>query len=271
MKSSEEIFKKGSKTFYLASKFFPEDIRRDVARLYAFVRTADDLVDKIPQDKQGFSKLKKETQKAFASSNSGDSLINDFAHLCSEYRIDKKWVDSFLSAMEMDLYKSNYSTYEELEEYMYGSAEVIGLMMARILKLPSKSESSARAQGKAMQLINFIRDIKEDMALGRQYIPDEDLKRFGIKKLSSRVNGNSFSKLVHFELDRYRELQTQAYNGYKYIPRSSRIPIATAASLYGWTAKQIEKDPLIVFQQKVKPSKARIFSAYVRQLLRNEA
>jgi phytoene synthase len=264
MKSKNEIFKSGSKTYHTASLFFPERVRNDVTRLYAFVRTADDFVDKIPQDKKGFYKFRALTDKAFTSFVNND-VIADFVRLCKEYDFDKKWVDEFLNAMEQDLVKSHYATYEELEKYMYGSAEVIGLMMARILRLSKKAETAAQMQGKAMQLINFIRDVREDIDLKRQYLPQKDLERFGIKRLSPTVDENAFKKLITFEISRYKKMQEIARKGYPYIPHSTRIPVATAASMYEWTAEQILKNPMVVFEKKIKPSKARILGEYAKQ------
>ncbi len=264
MKSKNEIFKNGSKTYHTASLFFPKNVRNDVTRLYAFVRVADDFVDKIPQDKKGFYKFKTLSEKAFTCTVDNE-VIDDFVLLCKEYDFEKKWVDAFLSAMEQDLVKSHYLTYEELEKYMYGSAEVIGLMMARILRLSKKAETAAQLQGKAMQLINFIRDVKEDIDLNRQYLPQEDLKRFGITEISSKVDPESFKKLIAFEIKRYKKMQEIARRGYSYIPHSTRIPVATAASMYEWTAEQILKNPMVVFEKKIKPSKARILGEYAKQ------
>lgn len=265
MKNSKIIFKQGSKTFYTASLFFPRNIRRDVTSLYAFVRIADDLVDKVPQDRNGFMRFKNQTGQAFKSMPVTDTVIQNFFLLCQKYGIKKNLVDAFLSTMEQDLTKSIYATYGELEKYMYGSAEVIGLMMARILQLPIEAEKAARLQGKAMQLINFIRDVKEDLDMNRQYIPLEDLQRFGVVKLTPRVDQDAFKKLVEFEISRYKKLQEEAAKGYSYIPRASRVPIATAASLYDWTANQILKNPMVVFERKIKPSSQQIFMEYIRQ------
>ncbi len=265
MKNNEIIFQKGSRTFYTASLFFPKAVRQRVTRLYAFVRVADDLVDQQPQDKTGFEIFKKQTASAFGTRSTSPEIISDFVLLCQECNIQKEWVDAFLAAMEQDLSKNTYQTYRELEGYMYGSAEVIGLMMARILGLPKKAEEAARLQGKAMQLINFLRDINEDIALGRQYIPQEDLERFHISKLTPQVDPFVFKKLINFEIERYMKLQREAESGYIHIPRSSRVPIATAAAIYNWTAKEIQKNPMIVFKRKIKPSKLRIIYEYIQQ------
>jgi phytoene synthase len=138
--------------------------------------------------------------------------------------------------------KKNYKSYAELKKYMYGSAEVIGLMMAQIMNLPEKSYKYAQAQGRAMQLINFIRDLDEDRQLGRNYL--------------------AYSTPIS-ELRRYARIQNLASLGYQYIPKRYLIPIKTASDMYGWTAAKIMKDPSILYRKKIKPKPIRVVAQLV--------
>ena len=265
MKKLQTIFKKGSTTYYYSSLFFPANLRNSVTTLYAFVRTADDYVDAIPQQESEFNNFKKATSDALNGISTEHNIITPFIALLKEHTILKEWVTAFLNSMSADLHKKIYATYEELEEYMYGSAEVVGLMMARLMKLPEQSYNAARTQGKAMQLLNFIRDVKEDLELGRQYIPESDLRQVGVKKLSpSDIN---IEKLITYEINRYFLLQKKAEEGYKYIPRDYLIPIKTAADLYKWTAKTILKDPRIIFRKKIKPTPLYVFWVILKNRL----
>ncbi len=257
MKSLKSIFKNGSVTYYYSSLFFPKGLRDSVTKMYAFVRTADDYVDAIPQQSVEFTAFVNETNDVFRGKQSNNLVITSFFNLFKDYSLQKEWVDAFLKAMSSDLTKNIYQTYEELEEYMYGSAEVIGLMMAALMKLPEKAYASARIQGKAMQMLNFIRDIKEDIELGRQYIPNADMKKLQVKTITPQ--DPHIKDLIRFELDRYFALQKEAERGYKYIPRAYLIPIKTAADLYTWTARKIGKDPLVVFTKKIKPTPLYVF------------
>ena len=157
--------------------------------------------------------------------------------------------------MELDNYKNEYNSLAETLEYIYGSAEVIGLMMCRILDLDEQSFPFAQAQGRAMQYINFIRDIQEDNRLGRRYLPltpkhqTQDLHFETIQKRQQY-----FVQWLHNEIQRYFTWQNEAEKGYQYIPRRYLIPIKTASDLYQWTARQIEAAPTVVYQHKVKPS-----------------
>jgi 15-cis-phytoene synthase len=172
--------------------------------------------------------------------------------------------------MESDLNKNTYITYKELEGYMYGSAEVIGLMMSCILDLPLKAHPYAALQGKAMQLLNFIRDIQEDNDLNRQYIPSVDMKKYGVFSLKStddHSKNKAFNNLMKYQLKRYYKLQTQAEKGYHFIPRRYLIPIKTAAQMYKYTANILHASPQVVFQKKVKPSVVRIITTGIKNIV----
>jgi phytoene synthase len=163
--------------------------------------------------------------------------------------------------MTSDTYKKTYATLAELEEYIYGSAEVIGLVMAKLMNLPAESYATARLLGKGFQYINFIRDIAEDIQLGRQYIPLEVLRPFGFEKLTettAREKPDQFKALIKQELSRYRAWQTDGEAGFSYIPKRALLPIKTAADMYRFTADVIEKDPFVIFRKKVKPTKLKI-------------
>jgi phytoene synthase len=141
-------------------------------------------------------------------------------------------------------------------------------MMARIMNLPQQAHESAALQGRAMQWINFIRDIAEDNNNGRCYFPREDLDKFNLADLSKDTALNQpedFKKFIRAQLERYESWQSQAQEGYHYIPKRLRIPLQTAADMYNWTSEVIAKDPMIVFERQVKPSKTRV----VRRALRN--
>jgi phytoene synthase len=192
---------------------------------------------------------------------SGDPVIDSFIALLKRKNFDPRWVDSFLRSMELDTGKSEYQNIRETEEYIYGSAEVVGLMMARILDLPAAALEPARYLGKAMQYINFIRDINEDLKLGRTYLPKNEMAQFGLRSLNyedARANQEQFRRFIKIQIFRYRQWQAQAEEGYRFIPRCYLIPVKTAADMYRWTAETIRRDPLTVYRRVVKPSRARI-------------
>jgi phytoene synthase len=265
------IFRRGSTTFFISSLFFPRRVRSDVFDLYSFVRVADDYVDNVPADLANFISLRNlwrsaAVDPAFSTDRDTTDDINtrvtkNMLRVSRKYHFDQKWVDDFLNAMESDLEAKPCHTIEDTLRYTYGSAEVIGLMMARIMGLPAEANEAAMLQGRAMQMINFIRDVEEDNQLGRQYIPLEDLRRFNLPDLTHDTafkQPEEFKECIQLEIARYREWQAAAEEGYRFISKRYLIPLKTSSDMYDWTAREIEKDPLRIYQMKIKPNKNRV-------------
>jgi len=255
------IFKKGSKTYFYSTVFFPKVVKRDVFTLYSFLRKADDYVDAIPQDAESFYAFKDRYADAKKGSITGDVVIDSFRELAIRKNFDEGWINAFLDSMEMDIYKSTYQNMEELKNYLFGSSEVVGLFMAKIMDLKKESYDGARNLGRSMQYINFIRDISEDIDLGRVYFPQEDLEEFQLENLEENItksNPENFKAFIRKQLQTYQSWQTEAEKAFSYIPYRCLIPIKTASDMYNWTATQIEKDPFIVYKKKVKPSTPKI-------------
>jgi phytoene synthase len=252
------IFKKGSRTFFYSSLEFPERIKEDVFILYSFVRKADNFVDTIPQQKEAFCSFKSEYEKAVEGKRTKDPVIGAFVDLMRRKRFKRTWIKAFLYSMELDIIKQRYATIRETEEYMYGSAEVVGILMAQIMGLDARSHTCARNLGKAMQYINFIRDIREDLQLGRMYLPMSMMRKYDLISLHydyvihHRTKYNAF---IRGELNRFKSWQKKAECGYRYIPPEYLVSIKTASEMYLWTAQQIAKDPLVVYRRKIIPPK----------------
>ena len=170
-----KTFKKGSKTYFFSSLFFPKAAKEDVFMLYSFVRVADSFVDEIPQQKKEFLEFKQKFYQAYDGVLADNLIIDGFVKLMKKHDFELEWVTLFLNAMEMDLTKSEYHTIQETEEYMLGSAGVIGYMMCAVLGIPKSAFPQAKALGFAMQYANFIRDIDEDQELNRTYLPKTKL------------------------------------------------------------------------------------------------
>ena len=265
-----DAFKAGSRTYFYSSLFFPRRLREDVFRLYAFVRTADNYVDDIPQQPNEFHAFRERYRAALEGATTDDVIINSFAGLLRRRGFDPAWITAFLDSMEMDLDTRRYRTLDDLLEYIHGSAEVIGLMMARIMHLPDKALPAAQMLGRAMQYINFIRDIHEDLQFGRIYFPLEILQKHGLSTLEeqeTRDNPEGYKAFVREEIDRYCKWQAAAEKGFRFIRKRYLIPVKTASEMYKWTAHQIEQDPFIVYRKKVKPLVPYIVSTVLRNVL----
>ncbi len=257
-KLQDAVFRKGSRTYFTSSLFFPQDVRADVSVLYGFVRVADDFVDATPQDSAGFASFRARYDRARAGEPVADTIISDFVQLMERKHFDPAWVEAFLDAMQADLSRSTYDSVGETLAYVYGSAEVIGLFMARILDLPEAAWPFARLMGRAMQYINFIRDLDEDRRLGRRYLPLDGTPMESLDAAYAMEHPEKLARFMGYHLALYREWQKKAEKGLRMIPWRFRIPIKTASDMYKWTARKIERHPLVVFHHKVKPPKTRI-------------
>lgn len=283
MSVEKDIFKNGSTTYYWSSRFFPKGVRDDVFKLYSFVRVVDDYVDQVPSDVKSFENIerrwktiKKDLAKGKVTApldgSVSERVLANIAYIIHRHSCDTAWIDAFLHSMRLDVQKHQYRSLKDTLEYMYGSAEVIGLFMARILNLPEESLEAARLQGRAMQYINFLRDIAEDDSFGRCYFPENEYKKYGLKNLSeeeARDKPKMFCDFMHAQLLRYANWQTEANSGFIYISKRMRVPLQTAVDMYNWTAQQLKEDPLIVFEKKVKPRKRQVIRRAVRRTVKS--
>ena len=264
-----EITKKASRTFYLSSLLFPKNIRNDVFVLYSYVRKMDDLIDSIPPDYSAYQQYKALTLTSLHGIESGVQLIEEFTSLIIRKNIPVTWLHSFFYSLELDYKTREYAHFKELELFVYGVAEVIGLMMSQVMNLPEKSHPTARALGKSMQLINILRDIAEDKELGRIYLPQDELERFGITHLppNNSKEKEQFIRFIQFQFERVRRIQNEAEKGFRYIPKSSLIAIKTASDIYYSIGKTIASNPLLIFKKKVRPPLMYILFLIIRNYI----
>ncbi|GAC1390566.1 MAG: phytoene/squalene synthase family protein [Candidatus Saccharimonadales bacterium] len=279
MRSAEDtIFRTGSTTYYFSSKFFPKEIREDVYKLYSFVRIVDNYIDEVPANITGFQQLviawkNANEQPSFSTITSPydsqqERIIKNIVFVSRKYHFESTWVESFIESMQADVDKKKYVTLQDSLWYVYGSAEVIGLMMAQIMGLPVIALPTAQLQGRAMQFINFIRDIDEDNKLGRCYFPRDEMNQYNLQHLIDPrlIKGDispqldHFTAFMRFQIERYRQWQLEASEGFKYIPRRFLIPLQTAVDMYDWTAEIIYHNPCAVFDKKIKPTKRHVLT-----------
>ena len=252
-----QIFRDGSRTFSNASRLFPRAQRRDVTTLYAFVRVADNLVDEPPVRPEEFYAFRDRWRTAWSGRPVDDWIIDPFVALSRRVGIEPSWIEDFLSAMESDLQPRPCDSIDDVLKYTWGSAEVIGLCMLKILGVGDHAQPTARLMGRSMQFINFLRDVAEDCSLGRRYLP----LRGGLTELSrqaAEADPERFRGFLRGWSDVYRGWQRGAAQGYGFLPRRFRWAIKTASDLYNWTAAKIDRDPMEVWRRKIKPSRLRV-------------
>ena len=254
------------KTYFLATLLLPKAKRPFVHALYGFARYADEIVDDLA------SELSIE-EKAEALSNWGNGVLADLKKGTSDDHVGRALIDTvkrfdiphehfeaFLHSMTMDLTVQEYETYEDLLEYVYGSAAVIGLEMVPILgPLHNDAFEAAKKLGIAFQLANFIRDVDEDLDRGRVYLPIKELAQFGVSRemLEERVLTPEIIEALKFQIARVRRLQAEAAPGIAMLEATSRPCIEAASTLYCGIVDEVEKIGYDIFNQRAKTSTGR--------------
>ena len=254
------------KTYYLATLLLPKAKRPFVHALYGFARYADEIVDDLA------SELSVE-EKAEVLSKWGNGVLADLKKGTSQDHVGRALIDTvnrfdiphehfeaFLHSMTMDLTVQEYESYEDLLEYVYGSAAVIGLEMVPILgPLHNDAFEAAKKLGIAFQLANFIRDVDEDLDRGRVYLPLKELGQFGVTRemLEERVLTPEIIEALKFQIARVRQLQAEAAPGITMLEASSRPCIEAASTLYCSIVDEVEKIGYDIFNHRAKTSTAR--------------
>jgi len=268
------------KTYFLATLLLPRAKRPFVHALYGFARYADEIVDDLA------SELSIE-EKAQALSTWGNTVLADLKKGTSDDHVGRALIDTvkrfdiphehfeaFLHSMTMDLTVQEYETYEDLLEYVYGSAAVIGLEMVPILgPLHNDAFEAAKKLGIAFQLANFIRDVDEDLDRGRVYLPIKELAQCGVSRemLEERVLTPEIIEALKFQIARVRQLQAEAAPGIALLEATSRPCIQAASTLYCGIVDEVEKIGYDIFNQRAKTSTARRMrvagAAFMKRLL----
>ncbi len=235
---SKLVTQKYSTSFSLATSLLEEEQRRAVYAVYGFVRLADEIVDSLHGYDKSFllKKLYEDLNYALDNGISTNPIIVAFASTVKKYDIDQDHIRAFMNSMEYDLSKTNYSSKDDLNEYIYGSADSVGLMCLKIFcyDKPSLYESlefPAQKLGSAFQKVNFLRDLKDDLnGLGRSYFPEI---------IESRLNQEN-KKQIEQSIKKDFE---DALVGVKQLPGRSKLAVALAYYYYNGLLNKIVNTP----------------------------
>ncbi|GAA4973967.1 phytoene synthase [Nonomuraea thailandensis] len=264
------------RSYYLATRLLPPWKRRHVHALYGFARYADEIVDSFTMTAdraRALATLGATVARGLAGEPVRDPVLPAFLHTVRSFAVRRGDIDAFLAAMRSDLSVTRYETYDDLLGYMEGSAAVIGTMMLPVLEaLPGQEERArepARQLGLAFQLTNFLRDVAEDHARGRVYLPTEDLAKFGVEAddLGRPRTGRAVRDLIAFEAGRARDHYRAALPGIELLVESSRPCIRAAYELYGGILAEIERGGFEVLARRVRVPRRRKAAAFARHLL----
>jgi phytoene/squalene synthetase len=235
---SEKVTKTYSTSFSLATRLLSENIRKDIYNIYGFVRFADEIVDSFHDydKKELFKDFSLDLDKALKNKIHLNPILNSFQHTFHKYDIDISLVDAFMKSMKMDLSKKKYSTVKEFKEYIYGSADVVGLMCLKVFvqgnkKLYLSLQENAMSLGSAFQKVNFLRDLKADKEdLNRSYFPNTSFKNLDEKDKDFIISDieNDFSK---------------GLEGIKNLPIEAKFGVFMAYRYYNQLLKKLKKTP----------------------------
>lgn len=250
------IQKRFGKSYFFATLFLPKEKRQATQVLYAFFRMPDEIVDNpfcsdITEIKKSLLEWKKNWEQAYETGLSQDPVQGPAAKIFKKYSIPYSYSEAFLEAMIADTEKLRYESYEELKKYMYGSAAVVGLMMSHVIGFSDKKALEyAEMLGYAMQLTNFLRDIREDFEQRQRiYLPQDEMHKFGVSEddiKCRRVSGN-FKEFMKFEIKRARDLYGEAQKGLPLLSKDGRFAVKMASTLYSAILDKIEKQDYDIF------------------------
>lgn len=259
------------KTYYLATLLLPPGKRPYVHALYGFARYADEIVDDL-------ASTLTEHEKADWLSSWGEKFLSDLDRGHSDdpvcravvdtvqrWEIPREHFEAFLHSMRMDLTVTEYRTYDDLYEYVYGSAAVIGLQMVPILEPTDPAAYDyAMKLGVSFQLANFVRDVSEDLQRGRVYLPMEELERFGVTRavLEQRQSTPAVKAALRHQIDRVKRLESESRPGIEMLHPSSRDCIDAARVLYCGIADRVVQIDYEVFAKRATvPMRERLWVA----------
>lgn len=261
LQKCKEITRKYGTSFYFATQFFPRETRDGIYAVYAFARIPDEIVDDAEKTSKAdtIDKLQEWRQRWLDAMNLGysdDEVMDAIVYTFRKYKIPVDVGEAFLKSMFMDEERATYESYAELEEYMYGSAGVIGLMVTRIVGFSSEAAfPHAIKLGYAFQLTNFLRDIREDYeVLGRVYMPQDELRKFGLANsdISRRVFDERFIAFMKFQIERNREVYREALPGIPMLAWRGRLAVRISYVLYKAILREVERAKYNVYKGRVR-------------------
>ncbi len=255
----DNLTKKHSRTFYMASALLPEDKRKAARALYAFCRVSDDLVDCGNHDLMGSLEIWRQ-QSLHDHIDQKDEVILAWSDTLNQFKIPKQYGEQLIQGVAQDVVKNRYETFEELTEYCYHVASTVGLMSMFVIGFKNeKAFPYAIRLGVALQLTNILRDIGEDWQRGRMYLPKNELEKFDItpQDIESGIVTDKWREFMRFQIERNRRLYAESLPGIELLNKEGRFAIGAAGELYQSILSEIEANDYDVFNKRafVKNSK----------------
>ena len=242
---SKNVTKSYSTSFSLATKMLSSNIRQDIYNIYGFVRFADEIVDTFHSynKKELFSRFVDDLNYSLIEGISLNPILNSFQKTVNKYNIDKSLIDAFLKSMEQDLDKKKYESLKEYKDYIYGSADVVGLMCLKVFVGGNNDDFNrlkpyAMSLGSAFQKVNFLRDLNDDYKkLNRIYFPGIDYKTF-----NEDAKNNI---MIDIEKD-----FSKALKGIYMLPNNSKFGVYAAYKYYKRLLRKLDRASYLQIKSK---------------------
>ena len=256
---AEQITRLNAKTFHFASRFLPAQKRQAAYAVYAVCRISDDTVDDAPAGsaegaQKELRRLREAIHAAYAKSPPETPLLAAFRQTVSDYRIPVRYFDDLIDGMEMDITKTRYENFQELHDYCYRVAGVVGLIMLRIFgSTHVHAHTHAVELGVAMQLTNILRDIREDFLRGRIYLPQDELLSCGVTEsmIADSLVTPQFIELLRRHIARARHYYRNAASGVTMIAdKHARFVVRVMKESYAGILSAIERNRYDVFSRR---------------------
>jgi phytoene synthase len=253
-----------AKTFYLATRFLPNEKQRGIFAIYGMCRYLDNLVDdgedlildkkiSLTQIDQKLNEFKINLDKVYNGKKVNDPILIAYADMLKNYKVDKELPLQLIDGVRQDLDKTRFLNFKEIYDYSYKVASVVGLMTSEVFGY-SSDEALQRATdlGIAMQLTNILRDIGEDLLRDRIYIPKEELEMFNIteEELFNKEISDKFIEMMKFQISRARKYYLNAFDGIEMLTKDSRLPVYLAHRNYSRILDKIEDNDYDVFNKR---------------------
>lgn len=271
---AQQVTQKSGSNFAASFVFLNPDKKRAIHAVYAFSRLVDDAVDESGSPEEAKEKLarwEKELNDAFQA-KATHPVLKEIGWAQLRFNIPKKYFDELIKGVEQDLYRNRYDNFEQLCQYTYGVASVVGLICMRIFEVEGDdAEEAAILLGRALQLTNILRDVKTDAMNGRIYLPLKDLEKFSLTEddiLKARASVRTDSLLLS-EITLTESIYESAFRLMKKLPRKPLLAAWIMGKVYQQILVEIKKNPRLPFKEKVSLSSWKKFTLLLREWLRS--
>ncbi len=274
-----------AKTFYMATRFLPNEKQRSIFAIYGLCRYLDNLVDEtidlssneeinVSEVDFKLNIFKENLISIYEGHSSNDPILTAFADTLKKYHIPIDLPFLLIDGVRSDLDKNRYNNFQELYDYSYKVASVVGLMTSRVFGYEDEQALEyAIDLGIAMQLTNILRDIGEDLERNRIYLPADELKMFGVseEELFNEIKSSNFIELMKFQVARARKYYAKADKGINMLNKDSRLPVYLARYNYSRILDKIEESGYNVFDERAYLNKFEKFTILPRILVKMRA